>query len=130
MEFHRFIRLAGMKGVDILIVPGDEPARGAANMHTELSMFRAVENGCSMLRTTLEGLTMGADFQGRILSQLDFYKTLKNRTIITELPVKGVKTIYSRAGDWFAWLCVILLVFFIASASFNIDLKDIGHRYI
>ena len=130
MEFHRFIRQAGKKGVDILLVPGDEPARGAANMHTELSMFRAIENGCSMLRTTLEGLTMGADCQGRVLSQLDFYKTLKNRTIITELPVKGVKTLYSRAGDWFAWLCVVLLVFFIVSASFNIDLKDIGHRHI
>jgi apolipoprotein N-acyltransferase len=130
MEFHRLIRQAGKNGVDILIVPGDEPARGAANMHTEISMFRAIENGCSMLRTTLEGLTMGADYQGRILSQLDFYKTLKNRTIITELPVKGVKTIYSRAGDWFAWLCVILLVFFIVSASFNIDRKDIGYRHI
>ena len=119
MEFHRFIRQAGKKGVDILIVPGDEPARGAANMHTELSMFRAIENGCSMLRTTLEGLTMGADYQGRVLSQLDFYKTLKNRTIITELPVKGVKTIYSQVGDWFAWFCVILLAFLTATTILN-----------
>jgi len=110
MEFHRLIRQAGRKGVDILIVPGDEPARGAANMHTELSMFRAIENGCSMLRTTLEGLTMGADYQGRVMSQMDFYNTLNNRTLITELPVKGAKTVYSMAGDWFAWLCVILLV--------------------
>jgi apolipoprotein N-acyltransferase len=129
MEFHRFIRQAGKKGVDILIVPGDEPARGAANMHTEISMFRAVENGCSMLRTTLEGLTMGADFQGRVLSQIDFYNTMNNRTIITELPIKGVKTIYSQTGDWFAWLCVILLVLFIASASLNFDLKGIGQRH-
>lgn len=130
MEFHRFIRRAGKKGLDILIVPGDEPARGAANMHTEFSMFRAIENGCSMLRTTLEGLTMGADYQGRILSRLDYYKTLKDRTVITELPIKGVKTIYSRAGDWFAWLCIIMLVFMIASASLNIDLKNIGQRHI
>ncbi|MBK7131359.1 MAG: hypothetical protein IPH69_00610 [Bacteroidales bacterium] len=130
MEFHRFIRQAGKKGVDILIVPGDEPARGAANMHTEISMFRAVENGCSMLRTTLEGLTMGADYQGRVLSQLDFYKTLKNRSIITELPVKGMKTIYSWAGDWFAWICVIMLVCFVALASFNNDMKNIFHSRI
>lgn len=125
MEFHRFIRQAGKKGVDILLVPGDEPARGAAIMHTEISMFRAIENGCSMLRTTLEGLTMGADYQGRVLSQLDYYKTLENRTIITELPVKGVRTFYSMAGDWFAWLCVIILAFLAASISFNIDLKNI-----
>jgi len=61
---------------------------------------------------------------------LDFYKTLKNRTIITELPVKGVKTIYSRAGDWFAWLCVILLAFLISSVSFNICPKEIGHKHM
>jgi apolipoprotein N-acyltransferase len=110
MEFHRFIRQAGKKGVDIFIVPGDEPARGAAKMHTELSMLRSIENGFSMVRTTLEGLTMGADYQGRVLSQLDFYKTLSDRILITELPVKGVQTIYSRYGDWFAWGCVILLI--------------------
>ncbi len=111
MEFHRFIREAGKKGVDILIVPGDEPARGAANMHTELSMLRSIENGFSMVRTTLEGLTMGADYQGRVLSQMNFYHTLTNRTIITELPVKGVRTIYAQTGDWFAWFCAVLLVF-------------------
>ena len=130
MEFHRFIRQAGKKGVDILIVPGDEPARGAANMHTELSMFRAIENGCSMLRTTLECLTMGADYQGRVLSQMDFYNTQKNRTIITELPVKGVRTIYSQAGDWFAWLCVILLIFLISAAIFNVYVKEINTERI
>ena len=125
MEFHRFIRQAGKKGVDIFIVPGDEPARGSANMHTELSMFRAIENGCSMLRTTLEGLTMGADYQGRVLSWMDFYNTLNNRIIITELPVRGVRTIYSQAGDWFAWFCVIMLIFFIISAILNITRKNI-----
>jgi apolipoprotein N-acyltransferase len=109
MEFHRFIRQAGKEGVDIMIVPGDEPARGAADMHTEYSMLRAVENGFSMLRTTLEGLTMGADYQGRVLSQMSFYNTLHERTLITEMPVKGIRTFYAMTGDWFAWGCVILL---------------------
>jgi apolipoprotein N-acyltransferase len=78
-----------------------------------------------MLRTTLEGLTMGADYQGRVLSQMDFYNTLNNRTIITEIPVKGVRTIYSQAGDWFAWCCVMMLALFITSALFNASQKDI-----
>jgi apolipoprotein N-acyltransferase len=124
MEFHRFIRQAGKKGVDILIVPGDEPARGASNMHTELSMFRAIENGCSVLRTTLEGLTMGVDYQGRVLSYLNFYQTQTNRTTLTELPMKGVRTIYSRTGDWFAWLCIMLLIFIIVSAILNVKNKN------
>ena len=124
MEFHRFIRQAGKKGVDILIVPGDEPARGAADMHTEYSMLRAVENGFSMLRTTLEGLTMGADYQGRVLSQLSFYQTLKERTIITEMPVKGVRTFYAMTGDWFAWTCLILLVGLSGIAFISAQVND------
>ncbi|MBN1667462.1 MAG: hypothetical protein JW862_10250, partial [Anaerolineales bacterium] len=109
MEFHRFIRQAGEKGVDILIVPGDEPSRDNTVVHTEVSMFRGLENGFSILRTTLEGLTLGMDYQGRVLSQLNYYNTLENRTLITELPVKGTRTLYARWGDWFAYGCMVLL---------------------
>jgi apolipoprotein N-acyltransferase len=107
MEFHRFIRQAGQKRVDILIVPGDEPSRDNAIVHTEVSMFRGLENGFSVLRTTLEGLTLGMDYQGRVLSQMNFYNTLENRTMITEIPVKGTRTLYTQWGDWFAYLCMI-----------------------
>ena len=69
-----------------------------------------VKDGCSMLRTTLEGLTMGIDFQGRVLSQMNYYVTSDNRTIITELPTRGVWTLYSRWGDWFAYGCVMLTI--------------------
>ena len=113
MEFHRFIRQVGKKDVDILIVPGDEPSKDNAIVHTEISMFRCIENGCSMLRTTLEGLTMGMDYQGRVLSQMNYYLTQENRTIITELPVKGCGPctpggeigLPTRAScSWFCWL--------------------------
>jgi apolipoprotein N-acyltransferase len=116
MEFHRFIRQVGERGVDILIVPGDEPSRDNAIVHTELSMLRCIENGCSMLRTTLEGLTMGMDYQGRVLSQMNYYVTLENRTLITELPITGVRTLYARWGDWFAYACAILLTALFALA--------------
>jgi apolipoprotein N-acyltransferase len=116
MEFHRFIRQVGEKGVDILIVPGDEPSKDNAIVHTELSMFRCIENGCSMLRTTLEGLTMGMDYQGRVLSQMNYYVTLEDRTLITELPITGVRTLYARWGDWFAYACAILLTALFALA--------------
>lgn len=110
MEYHRYIRQAGIQGVDILIVPGDEPHKGAAIVHTEISSLRAIENGASMLRTTLEGLTMGIDYQGRVLSQMNYYITRENRTLITELPVRGVRTLYARWGDWFAYGSIALLV--------------------
>ncbi len=109
MESHRLIRQAGQQGVDILIVPGDEPSRENAVVHTELSMFRGIENGASVLRTTLEGLTLGIDHQGRVLSQLNYYLTSGDRIVLTELPTRGTRTLYALLGDWFAWLCLALL---------------------
>jgi apolipoprotein N-acyltransferase len=119
MESHRFIRQAGEQQVDILIVPGDEPSRENAVVHTEISMFRGIENGISVLRTTLEGLTMGIDYQGRVLSQMNYYLTGENRTILTELPTKGARTIYTALGDWFAWLCGAMLLFLAAWGIFG-----------
>lgn len=107
MEYHRFLRQVGEQGVDILIVPGDEPSRENAILHTEISMFRGIENGCSVLRTTLEGLTMGMDYQGRVLSWINYYQTLENRTVITELPMRGTRTAYTVLGDWFAYACAV-----------------------
>ena len=114
MEFHRYIRQAGIQSVDILIVPGDEPAKDSAIIHTEISAFRGIENGCSLLRTTLEGLTLGMDYQGRVLSQMNYYVTRENRTVIAELPVRGVRTLYARRGDWFAYGNIVLLVLLVA----------------
>ncbi|MCX7030729.1 MAG: hypothetical protein NTU62_11515, partial [Spirochaetes bacterium] len=117
MEAHRLIRQAGRQRVDILIVPGDEPSRENAVVHTELSMFRGIENGASVLRTTLEGLTLGVDWLGRELSRLNYYLTPENRTVLTELPMKGVRTVYAVLGDWFAWTCCALLAFLAVLAA-------------
>jgi apolipoprotein N-acyltransferase len=119
MEFHRLIRQTGKNGVDIIIVPGDEPSKENAVVHTELSVLRGIENGCSVLRTTLEGLTMGIDYQGRVLSRMNYYLTQENKTIITELPTQGVQTLYARWGDWFAYVCVLLLTLFAALGAWN-----------
>jgi apolipoprotein N-acyltransferase len=115
MEAHRLIRQAGRQHADILIVPGDEPSRDNAVVHTELSMFRGIENGTSVLRTTLEGLTLGIDWQGRELSRLNYYLTPANRLLLTELPVRGTRTVYSVLGDWFAWACCALLAILIVA---------------
>lgn len=110
MEYHRFIRQVGQAGVDILIVPGDEPSKDNTCVHAELSMFRGLENSCSILRTTLEGLTLGVDYQGRVLSAMNYYKTLTDRTMITEISVRGVRTVYTVLGDWFAYSCILILI--------------------
>ena len=36
---------------------------------------------------------------------MDEYRSA-DLTLIAQVPTRGVKTIYSRLGDWFAWLSV------------------------
>jgi len=31
--------------------------------------------------------------------------------MISDIPIKGAKTIYAKMGDWFVWLCIIGLLF-------------------
>ena len=52
---------------------------------------------------------MGVDYQGNVLSGMSYYTTTENRTTITHLPTKGVRTVYALAGDWFAYAAILLL---------------------
>jgi apolipoprotein N-acyltransferase len=57
------------------------------------------------------------DYQGRQLAATDYYHT-SDYAMISEVPTRGVRTIYSRFGDWFAWLCIAGL-FLLTAASFQ-----------
>ena len=109
MFFSDLIRQAGKQHVDILLVPADEPMPDLDPFDTQSAMFRGIENGCSVLRSTLEGLTMGVDYQGNVLSRMSYYTTTENRTTITHMPTQGVRTVYALAGDWFAYAAILLL---------------------
>jgi apolipoprotein N-acyltransferase len=110
MYFPDLIRQAGQQDVDILLVPADEPTPELDPFDTESAMFRGIENGVSVLRSTLEGLTMGVDYQGNVLSRMSFWTTKEDRTTITHVPTRGVRTLYAVAGDWFAYGTILLLL--------------------
>lgn len=78
--------------------------------HANMSKLRAIENGFSMVRCTGRGLSLAVDYKGNVLSQLDYYKTKEN-IMISDVPIKGTKTIYAKMGDWFVWVCIIGLLF-------------------
>lgn len=102
-DFPAFIRQAGQAGANLLFVPSEdwEPL---LTTHTQMMTFRAIENGFSLVRCTYEGLTMAVDHQGRTLTAVNYFRTNEN-VIISDVPMKGVTTIYSKIGDLFAWLC-------------------------
>jgi apolipoprotein N-acyltransferase len=68
-----------------------------------VARFRAIENGYSMVKAAGHGVSMIADYQGRIMAQQDY--GAGDGVMIAAVPTRGVVTIYSRIGDAFAYFC-------------------------
>jgi apolipoprotein N-acyltransferase len=107
-DFPDLIRPAGRGGADLLIVPVNE-WQEIKNIHLQMHVFRAIENGVPLVRATASGLSAAVDPWGRILSVSDFFAG-SDRTMTAQVPVGPVPTLYARAGDLFAWLCVAGLI--------------------
>lgn len=104
MDFPEVVQQAGVAGTDILIVPAND-WRAINPWHSRMAVFRAVENGTNLLRVAARGQSIAADYQGRILAETDYYRSA-DHVLVAHLPVRGVRTIYSRIGDAFALICL------------------------
>lgn len=111
MDFTGLISKAGKSNIDIMLVSAWD-WEAIDPLHTWMAIFRAIENGFSIVRQTGEGLSIAVDYQGRTISFMDHFSS-NNHTMVAQIPIKGVKTIYSIIGDLFAWMCIVLLIVFI-----------------
>ena len=78
---------------------------GARQQHLLLARMRAVENGRWLLRPTNDGFTVSIDPTGRIYEQLRPFEATAGRLHFNWI---GTKTPYTRYGDWFPWLCLLI----------------------
>ena len=98
-------------GIDIMLAPSWD-WREIDPLHTWMTAFRGIENGFSVVRQANDGLSQTTDYQGNILAAMDHFTT-EEHVMISQVPTKGVTTIYSRVGDIFAWLCIAAFVLMI-----------------
>lgn len=103
---------AGRLGADIVLDPSNDWA-AIDPLHTRMASFRAIEQGFNLVRQTSGGLSAAFDYQGRRLAAVDDPRGL-GPAMVSEVPTKGAWTIYSRLGDWFAWLSMAFLLFLVA----------------
>jgi apolipoprotein N-acyltransferase len=114
-DFPYVLRQTSRKGVDILLVPAYEPTREELWVHSEMVPFRAIENGVSIFRTTIQGYSLAIDPFGRILAAMDELPATQG-VFVAQLPTHRVTTIYSFIGDGAGWLAVIGLLVIIVLA--------------
>ena len=107
-DFPQLLAQAGALGVDVMLDPSND-WRAIDPWHTQMASFRAIEQGFNLVRHTSQGLSAAFDYQGRRLAAMDHYQTT-DYAMVSQVPTRGVRTIYSRVGDWFGWVCLAGLV--------------------
>jgi apolipoprotein N-acyltransferase len=80
---------------------------GAWAQHLKQSRMRAIENARWLLLDTNTGLTAAIDPNARIVASA----ARKTRTALSvPYALSDATTFYTRHGDWFAYLCAIILL--------------------
>ena len=108
LDFPRTIRGDAEAGIRLMIVPANDFYLDDW-LHARQAMMRGVENGFAVLRSAVHGLATVTDDRGRILARA---RVDRPGFVVAEadVPPGAGPTLYTRLGDWFAWLCVALTI--------------------
>ena len=107
-SFPEFIRQAADGAADLLILPVND-WKAVRTAHFQMHAFRAIETGVPIVRAASSGVSGAFDAWGRVIGFSDYFAP-GDRTLIVQLPIGGVRTIYARIGDLLGWVCVAGLV--------------------
>jgi apolipoprotein N-acyltransferase len=114
IDYPTVIQQVGKNETGLMLVPSRDWLE-ADPIHSHMAVFRAIENGTSLVRQVEDGLSIAVDPYGRILAQTDFFGTT-DHTLVAQLPTKHVNTIYTLFGCYFEWLCLIGFLYVVIRA--------------
>jgi apolipoprotein N-acyltransferase len=114
LDYPAVIQQAGRNGTGLMLVPSKDWFE-IDPVHTHMAVFRAIENGMSLVRQTDAGLSIAVDPYGRVLAQTDFFGAT-DRTMVVQVPVRHMTTIYALFGRWLEWVFVLGFLFVVAWA--------------
>jgi apolipoprotein N-acyltransferase len=104
------VRQFADKGAQVLINISDDDwfgDTGAAWHHLQMGRMRAVENHRWVLISTNSGITASVDPDGRVVKQAP--RNVRT-ALVAPFNVESEVTFYSRFGDVFAWICVVISI--------------------
>ena len=121
MDFPRLSRQYGNDGAGLMVVPAWDFIRDGW-LHQHMAVLRGVESGFSIARSAKQGMLSVSDSRGRILAQQSSAARPGSATapfsiLIASVTVWHQPTFYAKAGNWFAWLDLILALALLVSAT-------------
>ena len=107
MDFHDIGNAYAARGAQLLLVPAwDFGADGW--LHSRMAVLRGVESGFAIARSARSGRLTLSDDRGRVVAEASSEK--QDAELVANLPLRSSTTLYSRWGNWFAWLNLALLL--------------------
>jgi apolipoprotein N-acyltransferase len=104
--FPDLVRRFPARGAQLLVNISNDGWYGrsaAPEQHLHMARVRAVENRRWLLRGTNNGHTVSVDPYGRIIARI---APDRRDTLRAPYDFRSDTTLYTRWGDWWAWLCV------------------------
>ncbi|WP_405433258.1 nitrilase-related carbon-nitrogen hydrolase [Micromonospora sp. NBC_00617] len=112
LDYPGLVRRYRAQGVSVLLVPGlDFTSDGW--LHGRMALVRGVENGLTVVRAAAFGRLTVTDPGGRMVGEATAGDA---ELLVTAAPTTGLGTVYSRTGDWFPILSLVLFVVSVGGA--------------
>ena len=109
-DFGSLVRKPIAEGGRLLVVATNTSTWGhswASAQHVAFSQVRAVENGVWVAHAALSGISAFVSPNGRVIDSTSLWTA---SALIEEVRFATSITLYARYGDWFPWLCVLVVV--------------------
>jgi apolipoprotein N-acyltransferase len=105
LDFPSLLQQASADRIGLVVAPSADWSVIAV-LHARMAVFRAVENGFTLLRPTSRGRSIAVDTRGRVIARLDF----AGDAMVADVSAVPVRTVYGMVVDLFSWLCLAGLV--------------------
>lgn len=75
--------------------------------HAQFAMIRAIEYRVPIVRCGNTGISYFATPKGELRYRTSLFT---QKVLVDNIPLRTKLTIYAKYGDWFAWMCLIILL--------------------
>jgi apolipoprotein N-acyltransferase len=107
LDFVRPAREYSQQGAGILFVPALD-FYDDGWLHARIAVIRGVEGNVAVARAAQWGLLTVSDSRGRLLGVTVTSAAAGEASLLSEIPLGSGRSLYSRAGDWLGWLCLLI----------------------
>jgi apolipoprotein N-acyltransferase len=105
LDFPGLVRGYRQKGAAVMLVPALDFTDDGW-LHSRMALVRGVESGLTVVRSAAYGRLTVTDAAGRVRGEA----AAGNADLLIEAPSAAKSTVYSRTGDWFPFLAVVLVI--------------------